>query len=109
MRTFCSRDSGKSVCARPCRVDGSGDCAQRAFEMGKALKDVRNSDLKIARETHQKPVTDFLLRWGTEMTLTLTIDEKSSVAPNLTWLPPSAASSVFSLGGGLGGSADATR
>ena len=78
-------------------------------EMGNALKDVRNSDLEIARKYHQKPNTDFLLRWGTEMTLTLTIDEKSSLNPTLTWLPPSAASAVFTLGAGLGGAADASR
>ena len=58
-------------------------------EMGNALKDVRNSDLEIAAKYHQKPITDFLLHWGAEMTLTLTIDEKSSLAPNLTWMPPS--------------------
>jgi hypothetical protein len=78
-------------------------------EMGNALKDVRNYDLETARKHHQKPITDFLLRWGTEMTLTLTIDEKSSLAPNVTWMPPSPASAVFTLGAGLGGSADATR
>jgi hypothetical protein len=78
-------------------------------EMGNALKDVRNYDLETAKKYHQKPITDFLLRWGTEMTLTLTIDEKSSLAPNLTWMPPSPASSVFTLGAGLGGAADATR
>jgi hypothetical protein len=78
-------------------------------EMGNALKDVRNYDLETARKHHQKPITDFLLRWGTEMTLTLTIDEKSSLAPNLTWMPPSPANAVFTLGAGLGGSADATR
>lgn len=78
-------------------------------EMGNALKDVRKYDLETAVKYHQKPITDFLLHWGTEMTLTLTIDEKSSIGPNATWMPPSPASAVFTLGGGLGGSADATR
>jgi hypothetical protein len=78
-------------------------------EMGNALKDVRKYDLETARKYHQKPITDFLLRWGTEMTLTLTIDEKSSLAPTVTWMPPSPASAVFMLGAGLGGAADATR
>jgi Pentapeptide repeats (8 copies) len=42
-------------------------------EMGNALKDVRKYDLETAKKFHQKANTDFLLRWGTEMTLTLTI------------------------------------
>lgn len=43
------------------------------------------------------------------MTLTLTIDEKSSLGPTVTWMPPSPVSAVFTLGGGLGAAADATR
>ena len=78
-------------------------------EMGNALKNVRNHDLETAKKYHQKPVTDFLLHWGTEMTLTLTIDEKSSLGPTVTWMPPSPASAVFTLGAGLGAAADATR
>jgi hypothetical protein len=78
-------------------------------EMGNALKDVLIADLETAKKYHQKPITEFLLRWGTEMTLTLTIDEKSSLGPNLTWMPPSPASAIFTLGAGLGGAADATR
>jgi hypothetical protein len=78
-------------------------------EMGNALKDLRKFDLEMAKKHHQKPITDFLLRWGAELTLTLTIDEKSSLGPNATWAPPSPASALFSLGAGLGAAADATR
>jgi hypothetical protein len=78
-------------------------------EMGNALKDVRKYDLEIAKKFHQKPNTDFLLHWGTEMTLTLTIDEKSSLSPDVTWMPPSPASAIFALSTGLSGAADATR
>jgi hypothetical protein len=54
-------------------------------------------------------VSQFLDNWGVEMTLTLTLDEKSTIAPNLIWMPPSPASAVFTLGAGGGGTADATR
>lgn len=54
-------------------------------------------------------VAQFLDKWGVEMTLTLTLDEKSTIAPNLVWLPPSPASAVFTLGAGAGGTADAMR
>ena len=78
-------------------------------EMANALKDVRKYDLETAKKFHQKPNTDFLLRWGAELTLTLKIDEKSSLNPNVTWMPPSPASAIFTLGAGLSGAADATR
>ena len=48
-------------------------------EMSNALKDARNYDLETSRKYKQKPITDFLLQWGAEMTLTLTIDERSSL------------------------------
>lgn len=54
-------------------------------------------------------VAQFLDHWGVEMTLTLTLDEKTTLAPNLSWMPPSPASAVFTLGGGAGGTAEATR
>jgi hypothetical protein len=54
-------------------------------------------------------VAQFLDHWGVEMTLTLTLEEKSTLAPNLIWMPPSPASAVFTLGAGGGGTADATR
>jgi hypothetical protein len=78
-------------------------------ELGNALKSVRKHDLDNARKYHQRVITDFLLHWGTEVTLTLTIDEKSSLAPTVTWMPLSPASAVFTMGAGLGGAADATR
>jgi hypothetical protein len=78
-------------------------------EMIDALKDVWKADHENAKKYHQKPVTEFLTTWGAQMTLTLTIDEKSSLAPTVSWMPPSPASAVFTLGGGVGAAADATR
>src|SRR6266576_975022 len=48
---------------------------------------------------------EFMSDWGVQMTLTLTVDEKSSLSPNVVWTP----SAFFSLGGGLSGAAGATR
>jgi hypothetical protein len=78
-------------------------------EMIHALKDVWINDHENAKKYHQHPVTDFLLNWGTEMTLTLTIEEKSSFGPTVLWSPPSPVSALFSLNAGLGANADATR
>jgi hypothetical protein len=51
----------------------------------------------------------FLDTWGVQIGLSLQVEEKSSVNPVFTWLPPSPASAVFSLAGGGTLSADATR
>lgn len=59
------------------------------------------------RETF--PEGTFIDSWGIQTTLTLTYDEKGTLAPGVTWTPPSPADAVFSIGGGLSASADATR
>jgi hypothetical protein len=66
---------------------------------------------EIDREDRARKVrvAQFLDHWGVEMTLTLTLDEKSTIAPNLSWLPPSPTTAVFTLGAGGGVTADATR
>jgi hypothetical protein len=55
------------------------------------------------------PEGTFIDGFGIQTTLTLTYDEKGSLAPGVSWMPPSPASAVFTLGAGLTLSADATR
>src|SRR6266571_8837484 len=57
----------------------------------------------------ENPGGTFLDSWGIQTTLSLTIDEKGAIAPNVLWTPPSPASAVFSLAAGVNFSADATR
>lgn len=52
---------------------------------------------------------NFLSKWGAEVALTLTVEEKSIVSPNAVFMPPNPATALFTLGGGLSQSADATR
>jgi hypothetical protein len=75
----------------------------------KALKNLRADDIANAKRDQRRPVTDFLLGWGVQMTLTLTIDEKSTLNPNSVWMPISPLTSVFTLSGAGTLSADATR
>jgi hypothetical protein len=56
-----------------------------------------------------KNSSEFLRRWGAEVALTLQLEEKSTISPTGVWSPPSPATAIFTLGGGLSGSADATR
>src|SRR5205085_12136210 len=62
--------------------------------------DISQSPLRQSKRTY----SDFLGGWGAEVALTLTIVEKTSIAPSVLWMPPSPASSLFTLGAGLSGS-----
>ena len=79
------------------------------------IQSVRCQMINVLKEIDKKDrarkvrVAQFLDDWGLEMTLTLTLDEKSTLAPNLTWMPPSPATALFTLGAGGGATADATR
>src|SRR5271170_4179988 len=55
------------------------------------------------------PQGPFIDGFGIQTTLTLTYDEKGSLAPGVTWMPPSPANAVFTLAAGLSFSSDATR
>jgi hypothetical protein len=47
--------------------------------------------------------------WGVQIALTLTMEEKTGFSPSVVYLPHTPITSVFTLGGGLTQSADATR
>ena len=51
----------------------------------------------------------FMLNWGAQVALTLTVDEKTTLNPAAVWLPPSAVNSIFTLGASGTLSTDATR
>jgi hypothetical protein len=67
--------------------------------------DVADGLYKIHAEGKENPGGNFLATWGVQITLTLTIDEKSALAPGLKFTPPE----PFSLGFGENLSTDATR
>lgn len=78
-------------------------------EIVDSLKDIRDHDLEVSRKYHLEPVTNFLWQWGVQTTLTLTIDEKSSLGPAIVLTPATPATSIFTLAGGGNLAADATR
>jgi len=67
--------------------------------------DVRAAKSRASRRTY----TDYLNDWGAEVAFTFTIVEKSGVNPTGVWAPISPASAVFTLGGDLNLSSQATR
>ncbi|MBY5536596.1 hypothetical protein HFO42_25925 [Rhizobium leguminosarum] len=78
-------------------------------ELRNAVTTAVNDDLASAKVNGDKPYSDFLDNWGAEVALTLTIVEKSTVGPNGDWTPPARGSSVFTLGGSVSLSSQATR
>jgi len=63
----------------------------------------------INARAHNYYTAEFLKKWGAQVGLTLQLEEKTTVSPNTVYLPPSPPSSIFTLAGGLTGTADATR
>jgi hypothetical protein len=47
--------------------------------------------------------------WGVQISLDLTLVEKSDLAPDVSWMPPSPASAMFTLSSGIDLSSEATR
>jgi hypothetical protein len=77
-------------------------------ELEDAVTSVINADIDTAN-ANRYFYANFLRKWGAQVALTLTMEEKTTVNPNAVYLPPSPPSSIFTLSGGLTGTADATR
>jgi hypothetical protein len=77
-------------------------------ELEDAVTSVINADIDTAN-ANRYFYANFLRKWGAQVALTLQMEEKTIVNPNAVYLPPSPPSSIFTLSGGLTGTADATR
>ncbi len=71
--------------------------------------EVQDAIYKIYNDPDHHRKHTFLDTWGANIALSLQVEEKSSTNPVVSWLPPSPASAVFSLGASGTLSADATR
>jgi hypothetical protein len=72
--------------------------------------DAVNDLYKQAKKYPQvKILTDKLDKWGVQMALSLTTEEKSTLNPTAVWTPVSPATAIFTLGGSGLLSSDATR
>ena len=85
------------------RVEGQRLVQAILFNITCELRDAFNE----LREGN--PRGTFLDSWGIQTTLTLTHDEKGTIAPGATWTPLSPVEAVFKLGAGVSFSSDATR
>uniref|UniRef100_Q07TC3 Lipoprotein n=1 Tax=Rhodopseudomonas palustris (strain BisA53) TaxID=316055 RepID=Q07TC3_RHOP5 len=79
-------------------------------ELRQAVTQVVGTDVAASRlRRSRRAYADFLDNWGAQVVFTFTIVEKSTVNPNAVWAPPSPATAVFTLAGGVTASAEATR
>ncbi|WP_439364231.1 hypothetical protein ACNJYD_30800 [Bradyrhizobium sp. DASA03005] len=58
---------------------------------------------------NKKLASSFLATWGVQITLSLTVEEKTTLNPTVVFTPPTPLTSVFTLAGAGTLSADATR
>ncbi|GAA3103004.1 hypothetical protein GCM10010520_55150 [Rhizobium viscosum] len=78
-------------------------------ELRNAVTATVDADIRSAEENKTAPSSEFLNNWGAEVALTLTVSEKTNIAPDFSWTPPASSANIFTLAGGIGGSAEATR
>jgi len=79
-------------------------------EVADAVQWVVQHDLDNHRKNPRQPMaTAFLATWGVQMTLSLTVEEKSTGNPTVVFTPVSPANSVFTLAAIGTLSSDATR
>jgi hypothetical protein len=75
-------------------------------EVGNAISDLYE---EAKHYPSMRPMIKALDTWGMQLTLSLKTEEKGSLSPSVVWSPPSPATAVFTLNGGLSVSADAIR
>jgi hypothetical protein len=77
-------------------------------EVANAVKFVIDQDRRGAAVNGRRSAA-WLDKWGAQIALTLTVEEKSTLNPTAVWTPLSPPSAIFTLGGSATLSTDATR
>lgn len=79
-------------------------------ELSYTVTQVIENDRREAKDRlSKKTYSDFLLQWGVEVAINLTVVERTSVNPTILLTPPPTPTTTFTLTGGLTASAEATR
>jgi hypothetical protein len=79
-------------------------------EVANAVSEVINADILLAKQkNHGFRSIGWLDTWGAQLTLTLTVVEKSAFSPNGAYVPASPITSLFTLAGAAGLTSEATR
>lgn len=78
-------------------------------EVANAVRWVVEHDIENHKTRGQPFGAAFLATWGVQITLSLTVEEKSTLNPTVVWTPATPATAVFTLAGTGTLTADATR
>lgn len=78
-------------------------------DISRAVIQFINQDIETAKFNQGRRLGSWIYNWGAQVTITLTVEEKTIVNPTVVGMPPSPLTSVFTIGGTATGSADATR
>ncbi len=78
-------------------------------EIRNAITHVINQDKRLASLHNGARTAPWIDKWGVQIQLTLTIDERGSIDPSAVWTPPNPMTALFTLGGGISASSEATR
>jgi len=78
-------------------------------DISRAVIQFINQDISTARFNQGRRLGAWIDNWGAQVTITLTVEEKTIVSPNVVGMPPSPITSVFTISGTATGSSDATR
>jgi hypothetical protein len=78
-------------------------------EIRNAVTYVIDQDKKVAQLNHGIRSAAWLEKWGAQVGLTLTVEEKTSVNPTSVLTPVGPLTTIFTLGNGINLSTDATR
>lgn len=60
-------------------------------------------------DVYKRYPSNYLDNWGAQITLNLQVAENGSLNPTVNWMPPSPATALFNLAGGVNLSSEATR
>lgn len=88
------------------KVDGQQLVQSIAYNVHCEVRDAIDA---IYNDPYQPRDSTFLDSWGVQIALSLQVEEKGSISPSVNWLPPSPASAIFNLAGGVNAAAGSTR
>lgn len=78
-------------------------------DISRAVIQFIDQDRETARFNRGRLLGSWIYNWGAQVTITLTIEEKTIVNSTVVGMPPTPLTSVFTIGATATGSADATR
>jgi hypothetical protein len=70
---------------------------------------IQNDLDQATKRPNHRAYSDFLTSWGVEVATDLTVAERTIVSPSAVWAPISPVSAIFTLGGAVTASSEATN